>query len=396
MKRKILLVLIFSILLSVFSSFTSCAGDTCTVNFDCGSGSTVDSVVVWKGDKIEEPVSFKEGEYRFLGWFYAGKKWDFFTDRVKNNMTLSAIWENGFTDGLDYKLNDEGTGYTVLNFGEAKDHHIAIPEEYRDLPIVGIEDNAFYGCNKIRCVWIPSTVKFIGNNAFGNCTTMEYINIPSAVEEIGEGAFSNCTSLKEITLPYGLKEIKKSTFNNCKELTMPEIPVTVTHIGDRSFCYCESVTAVTIPWSVEYLGNEAFYGCIALSEIVIPPNVSYVGEGSFSNCVSLVSAQINATTQTIGKNAFSGCSQLTYLTLPDTLMYIGYKAFYNCKSLTSVRFPVLINEIRTYAFKYSGVKEIIYVGTAENWSKVDIWEQNDVLRSANVTFENNPMPDVTE
>lgn len=76
---------------------------TFLVTFDSNGGSAVDGITVKKGEKITKPAdpikSNKNGEYEFLGWYYAGAEWDFEKDVVTENVTLIAKWKlvEGYT-----------------------------------------------------------------------------------------------------------------------------------------------------------------------------------------------------------------------------------------------------------------------------------------------------------
>ena len=77
--------------------------EECLVTFDTDGGSKVDPVSVVKGGKIMKPndpqKSTSDGEYEFLGWYYGENAWNFETDTVEENITLTAKWklESGYT-----------------------------------------------------------------------------------------------------------------------------------------------------------------------------------------------------------------------------------------------------------------------------------------------------------
>ena len=68
-----------------------------TVKFDTDGGSLVDSQQVEKGEKVSKPEdpkkSSSEGEYEFLGWYYGNVQWDFDSDVVTQDITLTAKWK---------------------------------------------------------------------------------------------------------------------------------------------------------------------------------------------------------------------------------------------------------------------------------------------------------------
>ena len=134
-----------------------------------------------------------------------------------------------------------------------------------------IGDYAFYYCDNLTSIEIPSSVTSIGNSA----------EIPSSVTSIGNSAFSGCSGL-----------------------TAVEIPNSVTSIGDRAFYGCTSLTSIEIPNFVTSIGNSAFYGCSGLATVEIPNSVTSIGYEAFYGCERLHSVTIGAGVLSIGSNAF--------------------------------------------------------------------------------------------
>ena len=68
------------------------------VTFDTGGGTQVPSQRVEEGGKVAKPAdptkpSDKEHEYTFAGWFFENEEWNFETNTVRGNITLTAKWE---------------------------------------------------------------------------------------------------------------------------------------------------------------------------------------------------------------------------------------------------------------------------------------------------------------
>lgn len=63
-----------------------------TVTFDTDGGSVIESLKVYQNDAADEPIlPVKEG-YNFVGWYLAGKPYDFSTP-VTADLTLKAVWK---------------------------------------------------------------------------------------------------------------------------------------------------------------------------------------------------------------------------------------------------------------------------------------------------------------
>ena len=101
--------------------------------------------------------------------------------------------------GLEYKINGSGVEITRYT-GNATQW--VIPAEIQGLPVVSIGAGAFYGCDILTSITIPSSVTSIGDGAFWNCSSLTSITIPSSVISIGGYAFRGNSSLTNITLSH--------------------------------------------------------------------------------------------------------------------------------------------------------------------------------------------------
>jgi len=64
--------------------------------------------------------------------------------------------------------------------------------------VLAIEDDAFYNCNGLTSVVIPTGFTTLGNYAFENCTELTSVYLPAMVNSIGYSAFWNCSGLTTI------------------------------------------------------------------------------------------------------------------------------------------------------------------------------------------------------
>lgn len=130
-----------------------------------------------------------------------------------------------------------------------------------------VPEYAFYNCENLTSVTIPSGVTYIGNYAFGSCTGLTSITIPEGVTSIGERAFSYCTGLTSITIPESVTVIDFAAFHHCSGLTSVTLAEGVTSIGSLAFFSCKNLTSVVIPNSVTSIGKDAF-ACIPTDLII--------------------------------------------------------------------------------------------------------------------------------
>lgn len=125
------------------------------------------------------------------------------------------------------------------------------------------------------------SVTAIGELAFFCCEDLHKVNIPSTVSVIGLDAFFECSSLEEITLPEGLTAIEGGTFMECSSLKNVIIPSTVTRIGDNPGAQSDGpfngcpLETLFVPASVQTIGPGGLWATpntIIIMESATPPS----------------------------------------------------------------------------------------------------------------------------
>ena len=301
------------------------------------------------------------------------------------------------SEGLEYSLNSDGTGYTVTGIGTCTDTEIIIPSEYNAKHVTSIGSSAFSGCTGLKSITIPDSVTSIGSSAFYNCNNLQdiyitdiaawcnisgldklmsygssnknlYINnelatsitIPNGVTVIPSSAFRGCTGLTSITIPSSVTSIGAGAFRGCTDLKSIIVYEGNTKYHSEGNCLIETATKTLIlgcktsviptDGSVTSIGSSAFYGCNGLTSVTIPDSVTSIGSYAFEDCRGLTSITISDSVTSIGYEAFRGCTGLTSVTIGNSVTSIGRAAFYGCSGLTSVTIGNGVTSIGDYAF----------------------------------------------
>lgn len=295
------------------------------------------------------------------------------------------------TKSTVYTLNKEETAYILTEY-HGTDVNYTIPATYKGLPVVEIANSAFFDCDSLEKLVIPSTIKKVGNGVFGSCSNLERVDIQEGVEELGSGLFFDCDKLTsinvaennenyqsidgdlyskdgktlmqyavgkenatltvaetvtkiedfafggsdyltEVVLPDTVKTLK-STFYQCTELKKVTLGQNLTRIDRLTFYNCENLTDIEIPATVTYIGNRAFTSCLSLTEIVLPEKLKTIDESAFRMCSSLTTVKTNNGLQVIGKEAFSKCEQLADFVIPSSVKTLDQGAFNDCLNVT--------------------------------------------------------------
>lgn len=327
----------------------------------------------------------------------------------------------------DFTFADNGDGTCTLTEYSGSDDVVVVPDcdpDGRSVTAVGykaffyaantLEDITRQGNVPIRKVYLPDSVKSIGDYAFNGRYRMNYIRLPKGLESIGEYAFymggfdsielpaslksigkyafadsdlasvrlpegvriDECafrsTKLTSVRIPAGIEAIGNMAFSYCAELRALTFDEGIVRIGDEAF-YLTNIESVRLPDSLRNIGDDAFHNCYQLAEvklpeglvsigkgafsgacidsIVIPAALENIGSGAFSSCGKLKNVAFKGTNLSeIANQLFSGCSSLKSITLPEGILRIGYGAFYGCNSLESIDMPDSVTSIDSFAF----------------------------------------------
>ena len=293
---------------------------------------------------------------------------------------LRMVAESRGTGGL--QIQD---GWVIGYVGQAP-YELTIPDGVK-----GITSYALSEQYDLEKVVLPSSMKSIGIGAFQGDTVLEEIAFPDSLEYIGDYAFKGCSYLEKVTFGDGLKTLGKEAFADCSHFEDGvSLPGAMEQIGDNVFASLEGLTAVTIPAHLRTL-QELFPSChnaittVGIAEgtpaicagmfknhpgivqISVPSSVSNINENAFYGCSGLPKMTISGSVANIGNYAFYGCSGLAELDLSSCVAgQIGSYAFYNCSKMASISLPQTLKDVGTYAFGYSGLKEVVLPSSVTN------------------------------
>lgn len=149
----------------------------------------------------------------------------------------------------------------------------------------------FYRCKRLFVLELPGTIERIDDFAFFGCERLRCLDLRSCgrLREIGASAFEGCTGLVQVMLPGGLEKIEEAAFRDCTALERMDMGglEALESIGSHAFQGCASLSAVTLPGHVSGIGMSAFYGCASLESLSIPDSVGELGGYFAAECSSL-------------------------------------------------------------------------------------------------------------
>lgn len=301
---------------------------------------------------------------------------------------------------FEYTLSDDGVRIDK-HIGQSE--MVVVPSQIEGKDVTEIAKEAFYvadGKSSIRSLYIPDTVKTIGQGAFKECSTLQLIrlpfigdggenthagfvfgadkydenalNIPASLEMIvvGEGesvvserAFYGAKNIEGIVL-LGAESIGKFAFYECDRLCYVGLPDTLESIGDYAFSTCQALSKIEMPRSVKSIGFGAFYLCRSMCDMTL----SVIGDGNKNTHIGYIfGAQVadwnedfvpNSlrritlldTCKRIENKAFANCSGIVEINFPEGLEFIGIRSFVNCRSIAAIVCPASLKTISGDAF----------------------------------------------
>ena len=198
--------------------------------------------------------------------------------------------------------------------------------------------------------------------------------------------------------------------NNKKDLVLPEtveyngVTYTVTSIGNGAFARKNGLNSIVIPNTVVLIAESAFASNWGLASIEIPASVVEIGTRAFEWAGNIAEVKFAANSQLkiLGTSAFSHAKGLKSIELPEGLTTIKNCAFADCNVLESVTIPASVTTIMEHMFDNPSnptggcpmLKTVKYAGTKEQWDKINLAENNNILTSTlevlcNITFDVN-------
>ena len=192
---------------------------------------------------------------------------------------------------------------------------------------IGLSNNVFKGCTRLREVVNSERINSIGALAFADCLSLQRIDLGKDLHRIGEGAFANCRSLTSVELPDSLREVGDGAFVGCQELAFYSVPETLSALSEEMFLDCVSLRDIVIPAAVTKIPYRAFAGCLSLREVNIPSNVQEIEASVFENCRKLHAVKMELGVAKIGARAFDNCPALREVYVPHSVKKLGSGAF---------------------------------------------------------------------
>jgi hypothetical protein len=152
-------------------------------------------------------------------------------------------------------------------------------------------------------------------NASFTPTSLAYLTVRHG--DIANYAFYECDDLFSVTLPTDATSIGVRAFHGCHRLLSIDLPASVTHMDDMAFSDCKSLSAITLSEQLVEIGMQTFMDCINLKEIIIPDGVTMLPPSLFAGCKRLQKVTVGHALTTVDDAVFRHCISLTSFCTSD-------------------------------------------------------------------------------
>jgi hypothetical protein len=261
--------------------------------------------------------------------------------------------------GIIFPASLREIGYSAFCCDSSPNNALKYVWFAKESNLTTIESTGFYGCNALKEITIPQSVKVLNTFVFYGCNSLTKV-VANGIETIGvnkygvSGAFSYDSDLSYVDFD-SLSDEQLKNLQTLLSTTDSDARLTLILPGLKKLAYeengntisifkdMENLNAIDISGVEEGLPKDAFNGCTNLTSVTLSDNLKSLGDYSFYNCTSLSSIDLPDTITEIPTSAFQN-SGLTSMTINYGVTKIGASAFKDCEKLQSIVIPVTVSQ----------------------------------------------------
>ena len=108
------------------------------------------------------------------------------------HIVLESRWVGDFF----FSIYEDGTAEITAYKGA--EEYLKLPNKVGDYTVIGFGTKAFDGCETIKQVLIPPTVRSLPPKLFNACPNLESVYIPASVKSAGRNVISECPAFATV------------------------------------------------------------------------------------------------------------------------------------------------------------------------------------------------------
>ena len=155
-------------------------------------------------------------------------------------------------------------------------------EKGSNLKFIG--DRAF-ARNPLKEIDLSTTkVTELNERTFHDCKNLSNVKLSQNLVSIEDECFRGCESLKQIQIPNTLRNLGPKAFakSGLESIDLSNTDIRV--IPQYCFLFCENLKSVKLPAKVEKIKYDGFRGCVSLELTIIPDTLIEIEDGAFKGC----------------------------------------------------------------------------------------------------------------
>ena len=192
-----------------------------------------------------------------------------------------------------------------------------------------ISKKKYYQSTEFKKPTMADTIEKIDDFAFAR-SDAEAVAIPEGVTHIGYGAFYHCDRLENVEIPSSVKTLEPEAFSQTPYLTKwlgGQGGEDFLIVGDGILmAYRGTDAKVVVPGEVKKIAGGAFKNHTEIQEVILGDNLTEIGEDAFNGCTSLSAVTGGANVEKICDRAFATCP-LMKIEIGKNVSEIGLAAY---------------------------------------------------------------------
>lgn len=252
------------------------------------------------------------------------------------NMRDGVLYNKDFSRLIYYPISKKDESYKIIE----------------GCKIVG--KHAFYLCDNLKEISIPSSIIKLENNPFSGCTKLKLKNesefyhiCDDVIYDRDYSSIIGCLNSinNDVLILKDVKRICRNSFWNCKGIKKIVLPKSLEQIGYNPFVGCSNIEFISntnkfiVYNGVLYNQDKTKLICYpaskAIGDVYLPEEVKTLERGAFSGCDKMENINLHNVT-IISKTCFTNCNSLKEVYCSDMVSYVGEWAFAHCNNLKSI------------------------------------------------------------
>ena len=165
-----------------------------------------------------------------------------------NSDTSSSSSKGKENPEKEFEYRFQGESVEITRY-VGKSSRVRIPAMIQGVPVTSMGWGAFAGCNEVKEVVLPDTMKTLGSNIF-NCEKLKQLKIPASVHTIGNALTKFCTELDAIEVDPA-NQYYTSVDGVLYDKNISKL---------INFPAGINMQSLKVPYTVKLIGGEAFRG----------------------------------------------------------------------------------------------------------------------------------------